>query len=480
MLRPSPRPSFTATLLASFLLIVGILSAAAVSGWLSLESFAHDSRSSAAIALALSGDVQRLAERSIDLERGARQYLVLEEAPLLERFRDIKADTLIALQQIETRLPGFAHVPAAIAEWRLQVEAAEAALAGDTPAANRQARIEAATAAFTSLAQLNDGLSHTVRSQIEATNRELLDTLDQRRDLLASQIIAAVMVAISLAALTGWWLLRPLRRIEQSIADIGENRLGQTISIDGPADLRRVGAQLDWLRLRLGELEANRNRVLRHVSHELKTPLASLREGVSLLADGVLGRLTPEQREVTTIVEHNTRALQERIEQLLHYNAVQFNARHLELRPSALLPLVRDVAGELQLQAQARDVGIDIVGDAPLVRADSGKLRIALSNLLANAVGFSPPGSRVRVELSAQGEGVFIDCIDNGPGIRAEELERVFEPFFQGSHRDERPAKGSGLGLAIVREFIDAHHGRVFALPTVHGAHFRIELPHAT
>ena len=75
---------------------------------------------------------------------------------------------------------------------------------------------------------------------------------------------------------------------------------------------------------------------------------------------------------------------------------------------------------------------------------------------------------------------MFIDCIDDGPGIKPEERERIFDPFFQGSHTDPRAARGSGLGLAIVREFITAHHGKVFALATEHGAHFRIELTHAT
>ncbi|ENO87739.1 sensor histidine kinase [Thauera linaloolentis] len=471
------RPSFSSTLLASFLLIVAILGAAAISGWLGLESFARDSRNSATASLALSSGMQRLAERTVDLERGARQYLVYEESSFLERFHGARAETLSALAEIENRLPGIAPLAA---QWRQQAEAAEAAVAGHAAAADASQRNEAAAAALAALARINDSLAQEVRGHIMTRNHELLDALDQRRERLTGHILAALALAITLAGLTGWWLLRPLRRIEQSIADIGESRLGQPIGIDGPADLRRVGKQLDWLRLRLGELEANRNRVLRHVSHELKTPLASLREGVSLLADGVLGRLTPEQQEVAAILEHNTRALQERIEQLLHYNAIQFDARRLDLHPSALLPMVREVAGELQLQAQARDVTVDIAGDAPLVRADTGKLRIALSNLIANAIGFSPAGSCVRIELSTQDEKVVIDCIDDGPGIRPEESERIFEPFFQGSHPDQRAAKGTGLGLAIVREFIAAHHGKVSALPTERGAHFRVELPHAT
>ena len=182
-----------------------------------------------------------------------------------------------------------------------------------------------------------------------------MDALDHERSTVAAQILAALLLAGVLAALSGWWLLRPLGRIEHAISELGENRLARPIHITGPADLRQLGERLDWLRLRLAELEANRNRVLRHVSHELKTPLASLREGVALLADGVLGRLNPEQREVAGILEHSARALQERIEQLLHYNASQFDARKLNLQPSALFPLLRPAAMPAGTQNAAPD-----------------------------------------------------------------------------------------------------------------------------
>ena len=219
--------------------------------------------------------------------------------------------------------------------------------------------------------------------------------------------------------------------------------------------------------------------MLRHVSHELKTPLASLREGVALLADGVLGRLNAEQREVAGILEHSARALQERIEQLLQYNASQFDARTLNLQPTALLPLLREVGGEYQLLTQARSVTLALAGEAPIVPADVGKLRIAFSNLLANAIAFSPVGGRVHIEIGTAGDKVVVDCRDDGPGIEPSELERIFEPFFQGSRNSPAATKGSGIGLAIVREFISAHHGSVRALPSERGAHFRIELPHA-
>lgn len=479
--------SFRSTLLFSFLLVAGTLAAAAASGWLGIEAIARTIQDGNRKALALSAAARQLGERTVDLERSARQYQVLGEPALATRFGSMLDDALAAIGVLESADPAFA---ASTAEWRAGAQRIRARLdaAGSAPtdadAEGSQADTGASAANdtdtdFAQLTALSARLATEVERHLARQNQAVMDALDHERRAVATQILGALALAGALAAVSGWWLLRPLGRIEHAISELGENRLARPIRITGPADLRQLGERLDWLRLRLAELEANRNRVLRHVSHELKTPLASLREGVALLADGVLGRLNAEQREVAGILEHSARALQERIEQLLQYNASQFDARTLNLQPSALLPLLREVGGEYQLLTQARGVTLELEGEAPIVPADVSKLRIAFSNLIANAIAFSPAGGRIRIAIGMSGDKVVIDCRDEGPGIEALELERIFEPFFQGSRSSPGATKGSGIGLAIVREFISAHHGSVRALPSEHGAHFRVELPHA-
>src|SRR5690606_27402847 len=118
----------------------------------------------------------------------------------------------------------------------------------------------------------------------------------QRSQAQLTQIVTgAILLAAGMALGFGVWLARPFKRLERAIVALGENRLDQAVDIVGPRDVRRIGQQLDWLRLRLMELDADKARFLRHVSHELKTPLASLREGVAVLGDGVAGPLNPSQ-----------------------------------------------------------------------------------------------------------------------------------------------------------------------------------------
>ena len=467
-----PRLSFRAILLLGFLLVAGILSTITVSGWLSIEALAHRIHDENHTALTLSAATARLSERSVDLERAARQFIVLGDHALVERFQVALDDAQITIATLESSAGSPSGPLAAWREAAMRIHRTILAGQGGAP-------MPLLDEDFTALSVQAAALDRQLRAHLAQRNQALLQALDAARDSVILQIAIALTVSALLAAASAWWLLRPLVRIEQAIGALGENRLSEPIRIAGPADLRQLGERLDWLRLRLAELEANRNRVLRHVSHELKTPLASLREGIALLSDGVLGELDARQREVASILEHSTQALQSRIEQLLQYNASQFDARRLDLRDTALLPLLREVGAEQRLLAESREVSIHVRGDAPAVRADAGKLRIAFANLLANAIAFSPMGGRIELLAGSDGERVIVDCLDEGPGIDPDELERVFEPFYQGRHNPPAPVQGNGIGLAIVREFVTAHQGRVRALPSACGAHFRIELPYA-
>ncbi|WP_018413194.1 HAMP domain-containing sensor histidine kinase [Methyloversatilis thermotolerans] len=462
-----PHVSFRTSLLLTVLLIAAALGAAAASGWIMLQDFARASRDAGADALGMSSAMQRLDERSLDMVRSARQFAVLKDDALRLRHDEARAQADEALSDLQGALSDTA-VPS---RWHAAAGALAAAFAVNA---------DDVSAAESELLRLNDVIAAAVRHYLEIRNGELTAALESSRDVLRLQVAAAVVLALLLAMAAGWWILRPLREVERAIARMGEGRLDGPVQIGGPADLQQLGERLEWLRQRLADLEAHRNRVLSHVSHELKTPLASLREGVALLRDGVTGRLTPEQSEVTAILDANARALQERIEQLIGYNATQFDARHLDLRPTALRALVREVAADLKLQAQAKDVRLEVSGYAPPVRGDAAKLRIALTNLLNNGISFSPHGGTVKLLLSSEDGVTRIDCTDEGPGVAPEESERIFEPFFRGSRRAPRPDKGNGLGLAIVREFVAAHGGRAMVVPSERGAHFRIELPHAS
>jgi two-component system sensor histidine kinase GlrK len=231
------------------------------------------------------------------------------------------------------------------------------------------------------------------------------------------------------------------------------------------------------LRRRLDEFETQKNRFLRHVSHELKTPLTALREGAELLHDKVAGPLTPTQVQVVSIMRDNSVKLQRLIEELLDYQRALHAAASLEVRPIMLDELVREAARSHELAAQAKGLRLTIDAQAATLEADPQKLRSIVDNLISNAVKFTPPGGTITVRArTAAGEAV-IEVLDTGPGVPAEERDSIFNLFFRGRTKSDSSVKGSGLGLAIAREFAEAHGGHIGVVGGGSGGHFRVTLP---
>jgi two-component system sensor histidine kinase GlrK len=295
------------------------------------------------------------------------------------------------------------------------------------------------------------------------------------------RLIALVALAISLALAAALVLTRavarPIAELDSAIRQLGSADFTQPIRVRGPEDLRSLGERLDWLRQRLAELEAQKSRFLRHLSHDLKTPLAALREGTELLNDQVVGPLAPPQRQVVGILRDNSVKLQHMIEDLLDFQRALHAAAGLDIAPLALEELLRQSVEAHRLAVQAKGQRIEL-NCAPLtLLADAAKLRSIVDNLLGNAVKFTPPGGLVTVLAREQGGQAVIDFLDTGPGVPAEESEAIFDAFFRGRAAASGRAEGSGLGLAIAREFAQAHGGRIAVVARPAGGHFRVTLP---
>ena len=254
---------------------------------------------------------------------------------------------------------------------------------------------------------------------------------------------------------------RPLRAIDRAISELGRGTFSRSIEVSGPRDLERLGAQLEWLRLRLLDLAQERNRFLRHMSHELKTPLANIREGAELLMDGAVGPLDNSQREVVAILRDNGIKLHRLIENLLSFSAWQKESVGLDLSEFRLRPLVKQVLESQQLTVVSQRVRLEVKVDDLMLRADRGKVRLIIENLLSNAIKYSPKGGTVYLHAAKQDTQLVIDVADAGAGIPSEERARVFEAFYTGRPPAGVQVKGTGIGLSVVLEFVNAHGGTI-------------------
>ncbi|HUX77875.1 MAG TPA: ATP-binding protein [Anaerolineae bacterium] len=227
---------------------------------------------------------------------------------------------------------------------------------------------------------------------------------------------------------------------------------------------------------RLGQLDRLKSDFIAIASHELRTPLSLILLYAAVLR-GQLGDASGTQVE----------AVQRAAMRLKNIIDTMLNLRYLETGQMDLAPACFDLRAEVEgacedYEALAETGGVELFANVPdgevLVFADREKVRVMLDNLISNAVRFTPPGGRVRVMLGGQGDEVEVAVIDTGVGIAPEELERIFDRFYQVEDPMTRRHGGMGLGLTIVKELVNLHGGRVWAESVPgQGSRFVVALP---
>jgi two-component system sensor histidine kinase GlrK len=273
-------------------------------------------------------------------------------------------------------------------------------------------------------------------------------------------------------------LSKPVRQIDKAIHRLGEGDFETQVTVTGPDDLVFLGERLDWLRKQLAEVEKTKAMFVAQVSHELKTPLASIREGAELLADGVVGRLNAQQQEISAILCKSSIHLQKLIENLLGFSKSQASISPLHISDVQMAEVVTSVLADHQAVILKKKLRMDVKLKPVTVHGDYARLRTVVDNLLSNAIRYTPPEGRIELDLGARTGEMVLEVADTGPGVPIADQGKIFEPFYQGSIPAPGPIKGTGLGLSICREFVLAHGGTLHLVDsTTRGARFRFSLP---
>ena len=416
-----------------------------------------------------------LVERVGSLERVARQYHVLGNPDSLQLMRQ-------DLDSVEVRLAAMAPLTAEAGATALESSIAVGArhiVATLSQEGLGSAEAAAAIAEFAPLRQHVGELTTALSAFVEAELKALQDSTRRAQRVSAWQVAALVPGTLILALFFILLVAKPIRQLDSAINQLGQSGFSKPISVKGPTDLERLGQQLEWLRLRLLELAQEKNKFLRHMSHELKTPLANIREGTELLLDGTVGELDQPQREVTDILRVNGLKLQQLIENLLSFSAWQTKTEVLTLSDFALRALAISVAKEQRLALKAAHIQLKLEVEDLYVNADRDKIRTVLDNLLSNAIKFTPKGGYITIRASQTPSSFVLEFGDTGPGIPNEESPRIFEAFFQGRREQGGQIAGTGIGLSVVLECVQAHEGSVELVDSgeFSGAHFRIDIP---
>lgn len=312
-------------------------------------------------------------------------------------------------------------------------------------------------------------------------------TLDQVRTALIGASLLALLVSLLAGMLVGRRLTRPLDRVRRVSVRITQGQLDERVPPSGVMEIDELGQQFNLMADRLSRslrtLEADRDRLrefVADVSHELRTPIAALRTFTELQSDG----------DVDDATRHEF--LDRSREQIHRLEWLSTNLLDLSRIDAGLFPLdmhwsdLRDPLGSVvEAHAEvAEQRGVALTSEVPAApvtaRFDRERMMQLMSNLVGNALKFTPRGGEVHLRLTDGSDESILEVSDSGPGIPADELPRIFERFYRGTNVGEARASGSGLGLAITRSIVDMHAGNIeVASVEGQGATFRVHLPRA-
>lgn len=467
--------SFFALLLTGFVFVSLPLFTALYSSVKILDVLVEQSAAAVFRSVDRLSDSRKVAALLIDQERNALQYKVLGESSLLAEVNASLSD----LKQVVLRLTVGEEQLEGLANQILSKDENLVAVLNHGIGDPEQI-----------LSEREHALSHyrqltLLAGQLQRTSNQLMvdevEGLKQRvrsdKARMLWQTSGFIGFSVLFFILFVFLIFRPVSQIDKGIERLGDGDFATPIRVSGPRDLEILGNKLNWLRKRLAELDREKIKMVAHISHELKTPLASIKEGAGLLRDELVGPMNSNQKDVVGILNKNCSKLQRLIQNILDFNMAQ--ARKIPEGKSnvRLDGLIKEVATDHKTSVLARDISLDVQLVSAEVDGDRQQLKTVFDNLISNAVKFTPDSGTISIRLKTNGKQAVCLVRDSGPGVKEDERSRVFSPFFQGEEAKKAVVKGSGLGLAISKEYVQAHNGTIRLLASKQGACFAVVLP---
>ncbi len=307
---------------------------------------------------------------------------------------------------------------------------------------------------------------------------ELMTSLEGVQTQMLTAFAAVALAAMAAALVFSRVITGPITRLTRTIQRMGRGDLSVRVPVRGSGEMRELANAYNTMAQKLETLDQSRNQFVSNASHELKTPMTSLK---IILQTLIAQPEMPAELRVDFMqdMDHEIDRLTGIIDDLLTLTKTDSHALELRLAPLDLCQLAQATLRRLKPMADQRKQRLTAnLPDALPMTGDSGKLEQVLYNLVENAVKYTPEGGNIQIAAMREGRNAVLTVTDDGPGIPAEDLPHIFDRFYRVDKARSRETGGTGLGLSIVRQMVTLHQGTV-TVESVEGkgSVFRVELP---
>ena len=412
---------------------------------------------------------QKISNTLKKMERYASQYIVLQEFELMEKYIDEQKLLLktnkVLIQHEDSEITKLATLfDKTLQQVHLRIISQNSEVTNiDSP--ETLLSLEALQAQFKRLITVNEQVNARSRNFINHKAQEIKGATTQVSHTLL-QSLFIIPVSLIIAALFIMLINNPLKQLIIKIQRFQRGTFEQEASrddevISGFIEIKEINDALNNMRNRLHALELQKSSFIRHISHELKTPLAAIREGTELIYDNSVGSLNSDQQEVINIIRTSTTRLQKLIEELLDFNIVLDSTSLQDKESINLSELIEQVLTDRTLDIKRKNIIIEKGYSNTVIESNAKQLIVIIDNLLSNAIKYSPDSGVVKIAVECHQSHLLFSISDQGEGIKLEHQEKVFDAFYQGPSPKDYNIKSSGLGLTIVKELLMRLNGDI-------------------
>ncbi len=433
-----------------------------------IRDLADAQRRLTAVSVRVSVTSAEQLDRLDQLLEAGRKYEVSEDSGYAALYAEIAVEIDSAVSDLDSLSRGAPEAPrvaALVARWadfraRAATEAVDSVapvlvpsppLLGSEVGAMRQAVLDVSQAARSAMV-----------SEMDRASRDLSRARRSAWIVGAAALLAGLtIILLIIRSITG-----SLARLSAATRRVAEGEFGRRLEGSDDEEFWELARNFNAMSHRLGEVDELKRNFLSGISHDLKSPLASMKEAMTVLLDGVPGPVNDRQRRLLELGLASGDRLSTMISDLLMLAQLESHAIEYSFEPADVAHMARQAVE--RLEARLEQAGVEAAVDAPeslVVDCDQARMAQVIENLLDNALKFSPAGGTVRVEVAPAGgngggNGVQLRVSDEGPGISDADKEAIFERFAQ-CGEPSGSAGGVGLGLTICREIVTAHRGRI-------------------